>query len=63
MLGWVVFQTLKTDPSDSAYNMHPSNFKKPDLEHRLEIKDPSQESDQILDLMDLSGNEKEEPEA
>ena len=45
--------TLKTDHSDSAYNMHPSNFKKPDLEHTIEFDTEEKPHQSISDLRDL----------
>ncbi len=61
ILGWIVLQTLKSDHSESAYNMHPSNFEKPDLEHTIEIKDDEDQAGQIIELKDLPNEEKGQP--
>ena len=63
ILGWIVVQTLKTDNSDSAYNMHPSNFEKPDLEHTIQFEEDKDIAGQIIDLPDSSDDEKEPPTA
>jgi len=53
VLGWIVVQTLKTDRSDAAYNMHPSNFEKPDLEHTVELDAEDKSNREIADLNEL----------
>ena len=51
VLGYILFQVFKTDRSDSSYNMHPSNFEKPDLEHTINFE---QGNDKIKDTPDLN---------
>ena len=63
ILGWIVVQTLKTDNSDSAYNMHPSNFEKPDLEHTLQFEEEDDPTGKIIDVSNIKEDEKEPPTA
>ncbi len=63
ILGWIVVQTLKTDQTDSAYNMHPSNFEKPDLEHTIQFTDEDDPLNKIIDLPEGESDEKEDPTA
>lgn len=63
ILGWIVVQTLKTDNSDSAYNMHPSNFEKPDLEHTLQFEEDEDTSGRIIDLPESTKDQEEPPTA
>ena len=51
LLGWIVGQTLSDHKEDSAYNMHPSNFEKPDLEKKIDWQEKDQD-DKTLDLTD-----------
>lgn len=58
LLGWIVVQTLSNGQNeDSAYNMHPSNFEKPELENKIEVKSEQDDSD-TLDLSDYFSDDK-----
>lgn len=61
ILGWIVVQTLSgSNNEESAYNMHPSNFEKPDLENTIKINSETEKDSDTLDLTDLlSGDDPE----
>lgn len=57
LLGWIVAQTLSSNNEDSAYNMHPSNFEKPNTENNVSITDSDEDKNELPDLNDLLDDE------
>ena len=53
LLGWIVLQTLSLDTEERSYNMHPSNFEKPNTEKTIDFQSKEEETDSLPDLNDL----------
>ena len=50
LLGWIAFESFKTDPNQSSLTMHPSNFEKPDV---VRVVDATVNEEEVLSFAEL----------